>query len=379
MTDLRRLVQATVRPTRRPASMMKAELEVAAFADFGVLGARAIAYCGVGLELHDGECLLAAIGSHDARQGFEHRLAGAITNRRVLFGGWSSVKGQLNDVRGCVMHDEVLGLDAKSGMLGSTFDVQTPRGPQKLVALFGHYPEIEGFVRGLLQIPIGYRGEPAFAMPMPSAADPSGAEAAMAALWNGDPRAGTLLHTIAGMLAHGSMTAELAGDFVTRVTLAHRAVCCGPAGNGSSFVSPLSADDLGNLLVGALGQPMAYGAPQPGTHALDFRFDPQRDSISPALAALGIASFIGLGIGLSPGRMIAAEMMRKPPLHAIRIVYGDIPGGCAYELYGNGRRLEIGEAELAHGLHQLLVHGAWPILERRVHFGWQVPYAELVR
>lgn len=71
--------------------------------------------------------------------------------------------------------------------------------------------------------------------------------------------------------------------------------------------------------------------------------------------------------------MIAAEMLRKAPLHGVRIVVGDLPGGCGYELYGNGKRLESGEAELAHGLHQLLVHSALPVLAHRLQHGWQEP------
>lgn len=260
MSYLRQLVQSTLRPTKRAASMMHPELEVGLFGQASVTGARAVAYGGAGLDLACGECLLAGIGSHQSERGFEHRLAAAITNRRTIVGGWSSVKGVLNDVRAWVMHDEVLGLDAKTGLVSAKFDVHTPRGPVELVHL---------------------------------------------------------------------------------------------------------------------GQPMSYQSPQPGLHWLDFRLDPRRDAIGGALKALGIASFIGLGIGFSPGGMIAAEIMKKQPVHAIRFVYADAPGGCAYEMHANGRRLEHGEAEMAHAIHQLLLHAAWPVLERRCHVGWGQAYAQL--
>jgi hypothetical protein len=208
MSFLRQLVQATLRPSKRPASHSDGELEVATFSGAAAAGARAVAYGGQGLDLAGGECVLAAIGSHAEPQGFHHRL-------------------------------------------------------------------------------------------------------------------------------------------------------------GVGFLSPLCADDLGHVLCGALGQPLRYEQPQPGMHWLDFRYDPQRDTLSPALAALGIASFFALGIGFSPGRMIAAEMLRKPPLNVIRFAFADVQGGCAYEIYGNGRRIEPVEAELGHALHQLLVHAAWPVLERR--------------
>jgi hypothetical protein len=46
-------------------------------------------------------------------------------------------------------------------------------------------------------------------------------------------------------------------------------------------------------------------------------------------------------------------------------------------MYANGARLEHAEAEMAHGIHELLLHSAWPILERRCRVGWQLPYAQL--
>lgn len=377
MSELPRLVQATVRPQRRPQSMTKSALEVAAFSGVGPLAARVLAHAGVGLELQAGEMPLAAISSYDEQRGFEHRMGAVITNVRTIMGGWSSIKGNLNDVRGAVFHDEVTGLDAKMGLLGSQFDLHTPRGPQKWVGLFGHFPEIEGFFRGLLTLPFGQRNGELAAMPSASATDPTGAEAAVAGLWLDDPRTAESLRAISALAAHRQITFDHAMDFVGRITLAHRAAAAGPAATGTTFVSPMSADDLGNVLVGALGGAVGYGNPAPGTHALDFRYDPQRDTLSPALQALGIASFLGLGVGFSPGRMIAAEMMRKPRLDIIRFVYADVPGGCAYEIHGNGRRLELLEGELAHGLHQLLVHSALPVLARRIHHGWHVPYASL--
>ena len=357
--------------------MMHPELEVGLFGHAAGAGARAVAYGGTGLDLAGGECLLAGIGSYQSERGFEHRLAAAITNRRTILGGWSSVKGVLNDVRGCVMHDEVLGLDAKTGLVSAKFDVHTPRGPVKLVQLYGHCPEVEAFFRGLLQIPIGHRGEPPMPIAGPTAEDPIGAQAAIAGLWFPDDRAQALLHSLLSAVASGAIDPASAADLVGRVQLAHRSMCGGPAGHGSAFLSPLSSDDFGNVLVGALGQPMGYQSPQPGVHWLDFRIDPQRDAIGGALKALGIASFVGLGIGFSPGRMIAAEIMKKQPVHAIRFVYMDAPGGCAYEVHAGGRRLEHGEAEMAHAIHQLLLHAAWPVLERRCLVGWQRPYAQL--
>lgn len=377
MSFLRQLVQATLRPSKRPASHGDGELEVAVFANTTVPAARAVAYGGQGLDLANGECVLAAIGSHSEPQGFHHRLGIAITNRRTIYAGWSSIKGNYNDVRTTVMHEEVHGVDVKKSLVSVKFDVLTARGPQNLVHFFAKVPEAEAFFRGLTQIPFGQRAEPPIALPAPSADDPIGAHAALASLWYPDDRAAALVSGLHHALAQGAIDGPTGSDLIGRVLVAHRAMCSGPAGWGNGFLSPLSADDLGHVLCGALGQPIRHEQPQPGTHTLEFRIDPQRDTLSPALKALGIAAFFGLGIGLSPGRMIAAEMMRKPPLNAIRVVFADVPGGCAYEIHGNGRRIEGVEAELGHAIHQLLMHSAWPVLERRCHFGWQPSYAQL--
>ncbi len=379
MSVIRQLVYSTVRPTVRPAGMMHGELEVGLFEHALRPAARVAAYCGTGLDLQGGECLLAGIAAHSEDRGFEHRLAAAITTRRILYGGWSTAKGNLNDVRGQVLLDEILGLDAKpaSMLKPAVFDVMTPRGPQHLMHLFGHFPGIEAFVRALLQVPAGARSEPGAPAVTPGADDPTGARTAAAQLWLPDERAAALLATIERAHAQGHYDVHTAIDLVGRVVLAHRAGACGPAGWGSCHLSPLSADDFGAVLVAGLGQPIGYHCPQPGTHWLDFRYDPKSDRIHAGLAALGIASFFALGVGINPGRMIAAELLAKRPITAIRVVYADVPGGCAYELQAGGARLEHGEAELAHALHQLLSHWSWPVLERRCALGWQLPYPQL--
>jgi hypothetical protein len=377
MSHLRQLVANTFRPVQRPAGMMQGELEVALFADAARPGPRAIAYGGAGLDLMGGECLLLAVGTHTVQKGFEHRLAAAITNRRTVVGGWSNVKGQLNDVRCSIMHDEVLRSEMKSGLLTVKFDVVTHHGAIALPSLYGECKEFDAFFKGLTQIPAGHRAEPAMPPPGPSEGDPTGARAAMASLWFSDAHAHELLELAAATVDDGTLDPATGADIVARVVLAHRTACSGPAGYGTSFLSPLSADDFGNVLVHALGQPAGYSAPQPGLHSLDFAVDPSGGSIGGALKALGVASYLGLGVGFSPGGMIAGEMMKKRPVTAIRFQYADVPGGCAYEMYANGARLEHAEAEMAHGIHELLLYSAWPILERRCQVGWQLPYAQL--
>lgn len=377
MSHLRQLVHHTLRATKRPAGMMQGELEVGLFGNAAGPAARAAAYAGCGIDVAHGECLLAGIYTHDEHRGFEHRLVGAVTSRRTIFGGYSTVKGHLNELRGSVDHDEVIGFEAKTGLVSAKCEVLTTRGPLNFLGLWSRFPEIEVFFRGLLQLPMGQRGEPPMPLAAPTHDDPTGAHAALAQLWFPDDRTHALLAATIDAVHRGAIDVASAADLVARIQIAHRSTCSGVAAAGHAFCSPLSADDLGHVLAGVLGAPIGYGNPQPGVHCLDFRIDPTRDSLSPTLTALGIASFFAVGIGFSPGRMIAADLMKKQPVQAIRVVYYDVPGGCAYELYANGRRLEVGEAELAHALHLLLLHSAWPVLERRCRSGWQMPYPQL--
>jgi hypothetical protein len=377
MSYLRQLVQSTLRAQKKPAGFATEELEIALFGLAAIPAARVAAYSGSGLDVANGECLLAGICTYSSDRGYEHRMVGAVTNRRTLFGGFSTAKGALNDARGSVDHEAVMGVDGKGSLVFTKCDVLTPTGPQNFAPLKGRCPDIEKFFAGLARIPFGQRADPPMPLPTPSPEDPTGAHAALASLWFPDERTHALLASVIAAVNEGALDLASAIDLVRRLQIAHRSTFSGPASYGQSFLSPLSADDLAHVLIGAFGQAMAYGNPQPGVHCLDIRIDPKRDAISPALKALGIASFIGLGIGFSPGGMIAAEMVKKPPVHAIRFVYYDVQGGCAYEMYANGKRLEQGEGEMAHAIHQLLLHSAWPVLERRCRVGWQTPYPQL--
>lgn len=284
-----------------------------------------------------------------------------------------SSSSRLNDLRGCVWHDEIVGIEAKKAALltGATLILHTARGPIDIARLIDPCPEIETFYRALLQIPAGQRGEPGHPPLTASEHDPIGAHAARSGLWYADERTLSLLTTLEQGAADGRLDPATATDLVARVLLAHRSGVCTPAGHGESHMSPLAAVDLGAVLTSLFGAPLGYQSPQPGTHWLDVRIDPSSPQTSAALKALGIASFFALGIGFSPGRMIAAEMMAKPKLGAIRFVYADVAGGCAYEMYAHGRRLEHGEGELAHAIHLALREAAWPVLARRAVVGWQ--------
>ena len=89
MSHLRQLVHDTLRAQKRPAGMMKGELEVGLFGNAFGPGARAAAYAGCGIDVARGECLLAGIYTHDETRGFEHRLdvPGGNRDPRIMLEG----------------------------------------------------------------------------------------------------------------------------------------------------------------------------------------------------------------------------------------------------------------------------------------------------
>ncbi|MEM6992967.1 MAG: hypothetical protein AAF721_20795, partial [Myxococcota bacterium] len=341
-------------------------------------GAQAAALSGCGLDLYGGECVLAAVHGHDNPKGYHHISALAITNRRSIVGGYSSAKSDLNGLGFAVAHDEATGLEFKESLIKSTFNLLTPQGKRTLINVWGYCKDLPAFYKALLAAPMGTRGEGPTAAVTPGPDDPTGALGAAQALWSADEHAHGLLHRIDANVRSGTLSGPDGGDLAARTVLWHRSRLSGPAAYGNAYLSPLGADDFGNVLTQSLGPPAGYQQPQAGMHVLDFRLDPKRDALSPALSALGIASYLGLGIGFSPGAMIAAQMLAKPPLHQLRIVYGDVQGGCSYEMHAHGTTpLHSAEAMTAHGLHQLLIHSAGPILARRAEHGWSRSYAEL--
>ena len=109
-----------------------------------------------------------------------------------------------------------------------------------------------------------------------------------------------------------------------------------------------------------------------------FRVDPQRDELSPVLTGLGVAAYVGLGVGFSPGKLIAHQLMKREPLTGFRLGVMDTSACCMYSFDGPRGRLEHnGEAMFAHQLHQAVIHLAYRVLERRCICGWETDYSAL--
>ncbi|MBI2894688.1 MAG: hypothetical protein HYY06_14130 [Deltaproteobacteria bacterium] len=380
---LRSLVSSQLAAVQEKSGFTDTEFQLATFDAAVPIGAEAVAGSGVGLDHFAGERVLAGALLRLTPKGHEHRLALAVTDRRTALGGWSDIKGNFNGKRFSIPHTELLSTDSKTGLLSAYLGLVTARGKEEvpLVSTDG-MKMLDGFYKTLLvQIPPEARVEPATPWPAPAPDDPAGARTAAQSLWFQDPAAARMLETLDGNVRAGRMEPAIAVDLVGRVVLAHRARAGGPGMRDGLWISPMSALDLGCTLAGIYGPPRAHGEPHPGVYSADFELDPRHDPLLTALDGLGVASYVVLGVGFSPtkliGGAIAEALMRKDLVRQLRFVFGDRQGFCGYQVQTPGRIFEDHDAAMAHRLHQTLGHFAYSVLERRCALGWQPAYSEL--
>ncbi|MGC4079462.1 MAG: hypothetical protein QM702_20965 [Rubrivivax sp.] len=364
-SPLRTLVGQALRPFQKPRGVLDTvEIAIALWDQAGPIGAEAIGGSGVGLDLFAGERVLASCFMRDTpKEWADHRLSCAITDRRTSLSGWSSITGMgtLNDKRFSVLHTDVQRVEVKSGMLSNHVSLFTAQGKHDLT-----FPKIEGtlgaFYNMLVRMPYEQRREPPTPFDEPPPAH---------ALWAHDPPAYAMLE---GAARHGGETAK---DFTARVLLAHRARVTGPGMNDGWWISPMAARDLGHTLARIFGQAVAHAQPSPGVEHLDFRIDPRRDPLDAAVTALGVASYLALGVGYSLGGAIAKSLREKAPVTFLRVAFSDRKAHSGYQLYTNIATLERADALMAHKLHQILAAASYDVLARRIERGWDVPYHAL--
>lgn len=359
------------------------ELRLSTFADARADGNEAITGSGVGLDLHAGERVLASALLVDRPKGHEHRLALAITDRRTAISGWSDIGGPLtfNSRRFSVPHAELSRVEVKTGMLATlvTLHCRTADGGAAKHELpYGELvPMLGAFYQGLAQVAPAERVEPPAPFLAPTENDPTGALAAAAALWAEDPLARQMLETIDRNVREHGMPVEMGSDLAARVVLAHRSAQGAPMMRDGRWLSPMSAQDLGSTLVKIFGAPMGHSQPQPGVEMLDFRIDPRRDVLGDAIKALGVASYVALGVGFSPGKAIANVLMRKQQVTQLRVMFADQSGASAYRLFAPPQPLEPCDSQLATKIHLALTAASYSVMLRRAERGWAPSYAEL--
>ncbi len=329
-------------------------------------GSEACAFSGSGLDLYRAEHVLAAVRFHIQPRGTLHLAVLALTNTRLVLGGYASVKNERNALAATVGYEHMSAVKfEKSFFKGATLEVY---GPSGMVSLIEVYRDALGeFFRALGALPPGTRAEPGMDAVRPTSADPSGAAAARGEMWAADPAIESTLHRIALATQRGELEAGQALDLVGRAVIAHRAPLQGPAGFGDGFAAAATGAEFPALLAELLGPPIGYQQGPNGALYIDFGV-PQSQGLPHALTALGLASFVGLGVGFSPGGVLARELLAKPPLRSIRVLARDSSGGTYYALFdgGTGQPLHTTEGIWAHGIHQTLAHHGRTALLRRV-------------
>ncbi|MFK7986397.1 MAG: hypothetical protein AB8I08_10225 [Sandaracinaceae bacterium] len=357
---------------RKPGIVDTSESSFRLFADAVPHGVEAVAGSGCGVDLLAGERILASGFLRDTPKGTEHRLAMAITDQRTCLSGWSSISGPMtfNKNRGSIPHAALTGVEVKDSLLSGQKVTMKGAG-QKIVLTFGESTQPLGaFYRAIGQIPATSRVPPPTPFLQPCASDPSGARGATEQLWTDDAMSRELLSMVVGHVEEGRMDAATGLDFAGRVLLAHRASLSGPGMVEGRWISPMSARDFGGTLVQMFGPPAAHEKPQPDVDMVDFKIDPRRDVVGGALTALGVASSVAIGVGISPGKAIARAMMRKSPVTDLRFMFADQPGFTSFRLFGRGVPLEEADARLAHRLHLALAAASLTALHRRATIGW---------
>lgn len=370
-----------IRPlSRKPGLVDTSELHVTAFDEASSTGAEALAGSGAGLDHFAGERILAAAFLRDTPKGHEHRLACAITDRRTAIAGWSSISGPatLDRYRFTLPHGELRHVEVKSSMLANYVRLHGATAKQEL-PFAEAVPMLGAFYQTLAQrIPPQHRVEPPTPFISPTDEDPTGAVAASRSLWTDDPDARRMLEVVARGAREGALTADVGRDLVGRVVLAHRSRAGGPGMHEGRWMSPMSSQDFGHTLIRIFGQPVAHTQPQPGVDQLDFRIDPRRDPVGNAVTALGVASYVGLGIGFSPGKAIANALMKRKQVTELRVLFADGPVHTAFRLLAPMSNLEQHDARMAHALHQALIATSYQVLDRRCRSGWRASYHELL-
>lgn len=379
-SPLRSLVASSLPPFSKPAGKVDpSETHLAVFEAAADVGAEAVAGSATGLDHFAGERILASVFMREQPRGHDHRLACAITDRRTCLSGWSSMTGalSLNQHRFSLLHADLQRVEAKNTMLTKRLALVGPNGPHEML-----YPDAIDVLARFYQtlatrVPPEQRVEPPTPFVVPGEDDPSGALGAARALWVDDPAAREMLESIDRGARNGSMEPATAQDLAGRVVLAHRTRAGGPGMYEGRWISPMSAQDFGHSLVEIYGPPMAHAQPQPGVDQLDFQIDPRRDPLGAAATALGVASYIGLGVGFRPGRALADAMTKRKPVTQLRVMFADRPGHTGYRVFTPSGDLAYADSMMAHAFHRTLGAVSYRALEARCRAGWHPSYQEL--
>jgi hypothetical protein len=357
-------------------------LILSVFDEARAAGVEALVGAGLGLDLLSGERILAAAQLIERPKGHEHRVSLAITDRWTALSGWSSLTGPAarDHLRFAIPHAQLLSAEAhKAGFVDSAhIALRAFSGQTHKLEFAELQPQLAGFFAHLARaIPPHDRREALAPAVVTSVDDPIGVKHALAGLWFDDPQARHLLTELEAAVTRG-MPEDVATDFVGRIVLAHRGIASGPCMCDGRWLSPLTAVDLAHAFTGLFGLPTYQDRPAPGVERLTVHFDPRRNGLDAAITTLGVASFMTLGVGFSPGAAVVNAIFSRPSTPTITLEVQQHGPTSAYRLYGASGGLES-DALLAAKCHSALVASAYPLIAQRIAHGWQARPADLGR
>lgn len=275
------------------------------------------------------------------------------TDRRVV-GRFPRINGSFGDVHlryGWTGPAQITG-----GMLSQKLVVGY--GDQSVEMVFGAYNEkLKAFFDALAQIPAEHREPPQRPLCAPSEGDATGARGAAAHLIDDDARTAFLLEYVARSHEGGLMSPEIGADLVSRLVLQHRDERHGRGVCDGSWMSPLSRDDLSNVLVALYQSPVRH-VEEPD-RALTFDVRNKVDKVFDAIDKVdAVLSFDVVG-ALGPKATNLFTCLMK-----------DTGSFCSFRLFDGNLPLRQREPALAEQIHATLDRLEAAMVLRRCAYGW---------
>ena len=288
-----------------------------------------------------------------------------VSDRR-LFGtvGWGS------DAVCNVRFSEIDFVQRKKGVLLGELKLVAGREVHDLS--FGEIEDmLHAFVGPLTQEPKENREPRQKPLCEPNDEDPTGATTALSWMPLPDPRTTVILTYLREAHRKGVMPVEIARDFVARTTLAYRNLCLGRGMTQGRHMSPVSANDLSQLMVHMYGNPLQHTEQPVRTLVLATKL---RSNVGAAAlsSAVGLASLAVLGIGWT--------RRAAPSAASFQFMVADTGSFASYRLLqtNSTQGLEKKVPGFVDDIHYNLMSLEDALLLRRCVHGWTGGAIELM-
>lgn len=288
-----------------------------------------------------------------------------VTDRRLV-GTVAWLKGVVCDVR----FSEIDEVRFKKGML--TVELKVRAGDTWHDLSFGEYQEeLRNFLRPLYEQPKENREPPIRPLCAPTAEDPTGATTALAWMPVPDPRTELLLTYTREAARQGRIPVEAAQDLVARLTLAYRNLCFGRGQHQGRSMSPVSANDLSQIMVELFGQPLQHVEHPVRSLVLP---STMKSDVGAAVAesAVGLAALAVVGVGWT--RRARASVPN------FTFMVKDTGPFASYRLLQTGGSVGLHRKVpgFTDDVHYNLMRMEESLLLRRCVHGWNLPPLELM-